>query len=225
MIGRLPRLWKKAILPIDTRERHQLVAAALHDVTTVLDVGGRRGELCAFLPGSRVMAVNTGASGDVVYDGDTLPFATDSFDAVASLDVLEHIPSERRRQHVEELVRVARERVVLCCPLGTPEHVAAERELAALHPHRFLDEHLANGLPTEQELDDLVAGLPFSFEISFHGDFRRTIRMFRLGRKARRGKPRAVASYARELLRGRDMELLNEPTPWTNRGFLFGRRG
>jgi SAM-dependent methyltransferase len=194
----------------DTRERHKVVSRALEDAATVLDVGGRTGELASFLPRSSVTTANVRGPADVLFSGETLPFDTDSFVAATSLDVLEHIWRERRGRHLEELVRVARERVVVCCPLGTPEHVAAERELAARRPHPFLEDHLAKGLPTEQELHDLVAGLPFSFHFAFHGDFRRVIRIFEL-------------AGVLQLLRPPDLELRAEAGRYTNRVFLFGR--
>lgn len=201
----------RRVLAPDTRERHRVATRALGSPTTVLDVGGRPGELQRFLPHTRLTTLNLAPPADVVSKTRILPFGDHSFDAVTSLDVLEHIAPEHRRWHLEELVRVARERVVVCCPLGTPEHAAAERRLAARRPHPFLAEHLANGLPTEEELRELVDGLPFSFELRFHGDFRRAIQLFE-------SRPRTLLA----LLRQPDLKLTAAPTPWTNRAFLFG---
>jgi hypothetical protein len=208
--------------PPDTRERHAVAARALGPVETVLDVGGHRGELAAFLPEAEVLTANVEPPADVVYDGDRLPFPNGSFEAATSLDVLEHLPRWRRRTHLEELLRVARSRVVVCCPLGTAEHVQAERQLAEWHrsltgySHRYLGEH---DLPTEAELREVVAGLPF--ELAFHGDFRRAAALFRLGVRARRLEPRAVADYIRALAAPLDLELFAAPSPWTNRVFLL----
>jgi SAM-dependent methyltransferase len=210
--------------PPDTRERHLVAARALGAGGTVLDVGGRRGELAAFLPGARVSTANVEPPADVLYDGERLPFPDGSFDAAASLDVLEHVPRELRRTHLEELLRVARRNVVACFPLGTDEHVRAERELAEWHlsltgySHRFLGEH---DLPTEAEVRELVAGLPF--ELWFHGDFRRAAELFRLGARARRLEPRALAAYIRALAAPADLELSERPSAWTNRVFLVGQ--
>jgi hypothetical protein len=211
MIRRFRQSLRTLTLSADTRERHLVAVREMGDPATVLDVGGRAGELTRFLPRSRVTAANVEEPADIVLAGVRLPFADNSFDAVTSLEVLEHIPRERRRTHVEELVRVARAQVVVCCPLGTPQHVKAERELAARRSHPFLEDHLTKGLPTEEELRDLVAGLPFSFELRFHGDYRRAIRM--LGFRG-----------ALELLRPPDLELREQASPWTNRVFLLGRR-
>jgi hypothetical protein len=188
----------------------------------VLDVGGRPGELAAFLPGSRVTALNVDEPADVVASEARLPFSDGAFDAVTSLDVLEHLPRERRRGHLEELVRVARAQVVACCPLGTEAHARAERELAEWYvsttgnPHRFLQEHLENGLPTEAELRELVSGLPFGFELFFHGDFRTTTSVFRAS------AGRRVLRYGFALLRRPDTTLSSVPGPFTNRVFLSG---
>ena len=208
--------------PRDTWERHVLVARAVERPGTVLDVGGRPGELAAFLPGSRVTALNVDEPADVVASDERLPFPDGSFDVVTSLDVLEHLSRERRRSHLEELVRVARSQVLACCPLGTKAHVQAEEELAAWYesvagsPHRFLQEHLANGLPTEAELRGLIRDLAFSFELSFHGDFRRTEEIFRASVRS------DLLRYGREVLRPADTALSATPNDHTNRAFLSG---
>src|SRR5204862_7977920 len=100
-----------------------------------------------------------------------------------SLDVLEHIPRGERAAHLAEILRVARGRAVLCCPLGTPAHVAAERALADWYAgladarEPFLDEHLANGLPTEGELRELATSV--DGHVAFQGDFREANALFR----------------------------------------------
>jgi hypothetical protein len=206
----------------DTWERHVLVAEAVESPATVLDVGGRPGELAALLRNCRVTALNVDEPADVVAAGERLPFDDSSFDVATSLDVLEHLPHERRRSHMEELTRVARSQVIVCCPLGTDAHVAAERELSewyvsvAGRPHRFLEEHLRYGLPTEEELRGLVRDLPFDFELSFHGDFRRTNSVFRASVR------RQFFRCGLEAVRPVDTRLALVPGEHTNRAFLKG---
>jgi hypothetical protein len=217
-----PKISPRLIWPQDTRERHTIVARLVGTRGTVLDVGGRPGELATVLPACRVTTLNVDPPADVIAGGDELPFQDAAFDVVTSIDVLEHLPAASRRRHLEELVRVARAQVVACCPLGTEAHARAERELAEWYvsttgkPHRFLEEHLANGLPSEPELRALVAGLPFGFELYFHGDFRETSSVFRAsaGRK--------VLRYGFALLRRPDTALSSFPEPFTNRVFLSG---
>jgi hypothetical protein len=217
-------------LPPDTWERHAIVADLLGEPASVLDVGGVAGQLRRFLPRSRITSVNVEGPADVVFDGSTLPFPDSSFEAVTSLDVLEHVDPAERRAHVEELVRVASLRVVLCCPLGTDDHVRAEHELAGWHlrvtgrPHRFLEEHLRNGLPSEAELRRLASDTGCSFRLAFSGDFRRVDELFRLGVLARaRRRPRDLAAYARARLGPRaEVGLSVTSGPYTNRAFLVG---
>ena len=113
----------------DTWERHLIVADLLGDARQVVDVGGLPGQLRAFLPGASVLAANVSPPADLIVPEDRLPFETGSIEAVTSLDALEHVPRELRAGFVAELVRVAARRVVLCCPLGSDQHVAAEREV------------------------------------------------------------------------------------------------
>jgi len=207
------------------------VARSLCETEAVLDVGGRPGELQAFLPRTRVFAANVDRPADVLFDGHELPFHDRAFEAVTSLDVLEHIPPADRRRHFEELARLAAARVVLCTPLGTPEHVEVERALDAWYAeqtgrrHPFLEEHLEHGLPREDELRQLVDGLGFRFELLFHGDVRQLDAIFRTQVLARRGRPRALVSYLLSRFAARaSLELSPTSNPWTNRVFVLGVR-
>lgn len=212
----------------DTAQRHRVVARLAGNPESVLDVGGVQGQLAAFLPKAHVTTANVNRDAEVGFDGVTLPFREGAFDVVTSLDVLEHVPPEGRARHVRECVRVARSRIVLCCPLGTPEHVAAEREIAHWHEctvgrqHPFLAEHVALGLPTQSDLEALARCSDGDATLRFHGDFRTTEQAFRAGVLARRRPgPLRLARYARHrLARPAAEELTVAPNPWTNRAYL-----
>ena len=193
----------------DTLERHAVAAQLLGAPATVVDVGGTPGGLAAALPQTRVVVANVEPPADVVLTpGAPLPFGDDAFDAAASLDVLEHLARDERARHLAELVRVARTRVVVCCPLGTPEHVRVEDELRARHGHRWLDGHERHGLPTEAELRELADGWTFRF----HGDVHEAAARFR-GR-------RNILARLRDARPPLDLELHGTARPATNRVFL-----
>jgi hypothetical protein len=222
------RAARRVSLPPDTWARHAIVAELAGNPKTLLDVGGVAGQLAAFLPHTRVTSINVVPPADVLYDGGTLPFSDGSFEAATSLDVLEHLDRADRRAHVEEVVRVASRRILLCCPLGTEEHARAEAELAAWHvnvtgrSHPFLEQHLRYGLPSEAEMRDLVAGMGVEFRFAFNGDFRRVNELFRLGVLVRtRRRPRDVAAYFRARFGGAlDSGLAPSSSRYTNRVFL-----
>ncbi|MEA2288543.1 MAG: hypothetical protein QOD55_540 [Solirubrobacteraceae bacterium] len=211
----------------DTWERHLIVADLVGAPADLVDVGGLPGQLSSFLPGTRVLAVNVGEPADMVVPRDELPFRDATFEAATSLDVLEHVDPPRRPGFVREFVRVARRRSVLCCPLGTPEHTAAEREIHEWYrsvtgeDHPWLAEHLANGLPTLDELREMYAATGARVRFLFHGDVREVNEQFRRIVLARhRHRPADVAGYAAFRLRYRPGTALSEePAPWSNRVF------
>ncbi len=222
---------RRALLPDDTWSRHHTAARLLGSPASVLDSGGVQGLLALFLPKTRVITANVEPPADVLFDGERLQFPDSSFEAVTSLDVLEHLPPGARADHLAELSRVAANTVVVSFPLGTDEHREAEQSLARWYEdvtgtrHRFLEEHLSNGLPTECEMRRLVeeAGLPGEF--IYQGDFRRTNDVFRLSVRARHERrPDLVLRYAAiRLAPARDDDLHARPTAWTNRMFLVAR--
>ena len=229
---RPPGALRRMAMAPDTWSRHRIVSRLAGDPATLLDVGGVAGELALFMPRTRIVTANVEEGADVVFDGITLPFEDNSFEAAASLDVLEHVPRDQRGVHIDDLTRVASDRVVICCPLGSEAHEAAERELADWHEaitgrrHRFLDEHLQRGLPREDELRALAAAGPMRFELRFHGDFDEANELFRLSVLAKhRKRPADVARYARVRFgRRREVPLTETPGPRANRVFLVGRR-
>jgi hypothetical protein len=82
---------------------------------------------------------------------------------VVSTDMLEHLPRNRRQAAVTELVRITAGLLVLAVPCGLDAE-AHDREMAELFrrargvDHRFLLEHVANGLPSRAELDAYLRG-------------------------------------------------------------------
>jgi hypothetical protein len=127
----------------------------------ILDAGSREGFLRSFLPDDAIVNLDreyfAGTSlvlGDVL----ALPFPSAAFDAVVSLDVLEHIPPARRPAFLDELARVSAGLIVLSAPCAGEEVVAAEKLVNDFclrvtgQENAFLADHLSSGLPREEEV-------------------------------------------------------------------------
>lgn len=155
-------------LPFDQEQRYRLIGELLRVLSreggplSILDVGGRTGALRGYLrPEDRLVAVDPEASdvpGLILGAGQALPFADGAFDAVVAADTLEHVPPAERERFVRECCRVSRSWTVLAGPYHHPRVVEAERRLAEfvrarLGSHRYLNEHLALGLPRREEVE------------------------------------------------------------------------
>lgn len=141
---------------------------------TILDVGGE-GTLKLFLPRAQIISANV-KSADIFYSGGNLPLKDNSFDIVVSLDTIEHLPKHERANFAQELYRVSKKALILCAPLGTPEHVAYEKEVLASglvggNSYKYLAEHMKYGLPTPDEVSEMVRLL--SAHVFYQGDFRK----------------------------------------------------
>jgi uncharacterized coiled-coil protein SlyX len=155
--------------PFDQYQRYK-VAADLIDALGVrpgsrlLEVGGAPGPIEEFIPGHDIIVTDLNGKKPGRYaiaDGSRLPFPDESFDAVISLDTLEHVPRDRRADFCSELRRVSRDLVVLSAPFASTEVKMAEEALNSFVRARFgdfptLDEHSEHGLP---ELDFALEAL------------------------------------------------------------------
>ena len=88
---------------------------------------------------------------------DKLPFRRNSYDIVIAVDVLEHIPNERREKSIYEMLRVARRMVVLVVP-SSEKSMQQDQSLQKRwnklfkYENQFLEEHVRYGLPKIDEV-------------------------------------------------------------------------
>lgn len=159
----------------------------------ILEVGSGVKGITPYIP-YKITGVDVSFNGKIAENltpvclsGASLPFSDNSFDYVISVDMLEHVPGNERNDVVKELLRVASKRVFLAVPCG---------ELAEVHDKtldefylqvkgardRFLQEHVENGLPTKEDLEEsfkAAAGkLGVRVNINITGNVNLKVRMF-----------------------------------------------
>ncbi len=155
--------------PFDQEQRYRLIGELLRAVRGdgpplfILDIGGRTGVLRRYLADDdRVILADVEESEEadlVLASGSALPFVDRTFDAVVAADTLEHVPPEFREAFVREACRVTRGVTVLAGPYYHPRVAEAEQRLAEFvrsrigEPHRYLEEHLALGLPDREAVE------------------------------------------------------------------------
>lgn len=175
----------KFFLPFDVFIRHKFSSRFIKENATVLDVGGSLSKIGKFVKAGELKTVDIQKGADIVYQGRRLPLKDQSFDFVVSLDTLEHVEKKGRQDFIKELLRVARKRVIIAAPLGTKKHQEYEQNLLAKlkaekkSVPRYLKEHLEDGLPTMEEIKDLVPQ-EYQWKIYFSGNLALTEKLFRL---------------------------------------------
>jgi len=96
---------------------------------------------------------------------DHVPFSDDSFDLVVSLDMLEHIPADKRLSVIQQMLRVSSRFVIIGFPCGeiaeqAERHLASWFERDGGNAPPWLQEHLQNGLPSSQEVEEYLDTIP-----------------------------------------------------------------
>ncbi len=130
----------------------------------VLEVGGGGEGIGYYLPDYQIVDCDINFSKTVLpnvkqvkYNGGKLPFPESSYDILVSVDVIEHIPSNiKRRKIINEMLRVARKKVIIAVPVGknSLEAVKVFRKLyQEKHKgcnHKFAEEHIRYGHPSKK---------------------------------------------------------------------------
>lgn len=172
----------KRSLAFDAYGRHAIVKEIINanrkgvEKCRILDVGaGQYNFLRLFLPDDDVYSLDPYIDADGINriegDGCDIPLADNSFDYVVSSDVFEHIKPSRRAAFLKENLRVARLAVILAAPFYSKETELAElyanenyRILSKGENHIWLQEHIKNGLPQENEVEDFLKKEGFGFQ-------------------------------------------------------------
>lgn len=157
--------------------RYVPVARGLRHVSPgsrVLEIGANENGLARFTPirpivvdvspGNLCKARAARPNLPVCADAGALPFADCAFDAVVSMDTLEHVPRTARQAVASEIVRVLRDGGVGAVSAPTGRAAAeAEREIQARYEAftrnrlLWLAEHEECGLPEQDELERVFA--------------------------------------------------------------------
>ena len=166
-------------LPIDLYSRHYIVEKIINNYVrknkqslTVLDVGGYKGKTAEFLNNDTVTVLDIFDVDEKDYikgDATKLTFKDNTYDIVTNFDVFEHIPRAKRLDFIQETYRVAKEVVIMTFPVDNPAarviNSQAEIDLDVFYKgltkkhHPWLGEHIEYGIPTNQEVKELLDSL------------------------------------------------------------------
>lgn len=140
----------------------------------ILDVGGNNGATRAFFPQDDVRIVDLYDVTEPWYTKASaldLPFEDNTYDVVTCFDVFEHIEEKDRARFMAEISRVAKHYILVAAPFDTEYVGEAERELNDYYAkitgadHRWLREHIDNGLPNKAEIEKFFKDSNLEFAV------------------------------------------------------------
>jgi len=168
-------------LPPDLYTRNILISKLIDAVRAgapslrVLDVGGRGGQLQYFLEHDELNILDIRHPGSedprryVLGDIYFSPFTSGSFDVVIASELYEHIPSERRFDAVSQMLRLSRNYIIVGAPFSSEEIREAEIKVNSYwrditgQPYIWLQEHLEQALPSENDLESFLTKAGYEF--------------------------------------------------------------
>ena len=138
-----------------------------HVPDAILEVGSGVNGITPYWPRSAV-GIDLSFAGDenrllqrLCASATDIPLPDAHFDAVISVDLLEHLPSDQRARAVLEMMRCTREVFFLAAPCG-PAAERYDRKFNDIYARRrglgyvWLEEHLAHGLPHGEEIEQYI---------------------------------------------------------------------
>ena len=173
-------------LPFDLYTRNYIVSYVINNYyknrenkskIKILDIGGKNGRLRDFFDESKfdvlVLDIDPRPDSDakeyIVGDARVLPFKPKSFDIVVSFELLEHIPPNDRIKVLENMIKVSKDLVILTAPFYSIEVENAEIRANEYfkkffgEDHRWLREHIENGLPKEEDVEEFIRSKSLNF--------------------------------------------------------------
>lgn len=169
----------------DEYQRYQIVADTVNfyrrsSTSTkyhILEIGSNKlKHLNNFLPDDEVLYSDVELDQEMQQDpqfmeidGTAIPFENNSFDFVVAIDVLEHIPREKRSKLLEEAFRVAKYAAIVTFPYNSSENISAEARINAYYKalkgedYIWIKEHQKYGLPELQEIEQVLTKLKCNF--------------------------------------------------------------
>ncbi len=111
----------------------------------------------------------------ILGDATQMNLEDNSYDFIVALDVFEHIPSERRKNFIDEINRVAKKGFILMGPFDTAGVADAERNINAFfkglvgNDHPWLVEHIQNGLPNWKQTLEYLEEKNIKYTCLEHG--------------------------------------------------------
>lgn len=174
----------------------QLIDAQRNEVShSILELGaGNHANLEKFLPNDNIVYLdielseqNLTKTNFILGDATSLEYDAESFDFVIALDLIEHIPDDKRLDTIKDIARVAKMGFVISLPCGHPENLSNEKflgviiESAGIEVPQWLYEHQLQGIPdTDFLLETIREELDHDADYIFHADRELMFRMLAL---------------------------------------------
>jgi hypothetical protein len=182
-------------IPFDQYQRYEITRQIIEEYKAfsnkktlkILDVGGyfKNKYQQDWLPISNFMpndytivldVVDCSLDNYVRGDGKNLPFDDSSFDFVVTNDTLEHIEIGKRTGFINELLRVSNNKVVITAPFYNEVNEMFEKMLYEFivnvlnAEHNMLKEHIENGLPKMEEINEILDELGYEHFVFSSGN-------------------------------------------------------
>lgn len=178
--------------------------------TSILDIGGGRGELSLFLPEMNYVLVEPKVNG---LDGRALTFEEHSFDYVVCCHVFEHIEKQYREEFLDTLCRLSRKKVILLNPFKNPNGATPEYDQITFQITNadWAQEHLDCVMPAIEAIHEYGKRKNLNIQYTPNGTSYFTFALVMMEHFANKAKCHQELAQIQSFLNTIDPAMMNQP--------------
>ena len=108
--------------------------------------------------------------GILIFPNKKYPFKDNEFDAVVSVDCIEHIPKNAREKSLREMLRISNKHIIITCPftISKWDRIVLSKWPKSSATYKNIKEHYDSGIPQPEEIEKVFKNCKIRIAYGVH---------------------------------------------------------